>query len=120
MKFSDLVEKVKRHPDSSKIGMILCHTGLVRQTSRDGRRVSGLRITVDHGKLEKVIAENKHAPGIVDIRVEIAEDTDLAVGDEIMRLVVAGDIREHVIETLHKTLNAIKTTVTRKNQFYVE
>ena len=33
-----LVEKIKQHPDYPKAGMILCHNGVVRQTSRDGRR----------------------------------------------------------------------------------
>ena len=35
-------------------------------------------------------------------------------------LVVAGDIRDNVINVLHKTLDTIKTTVTRKTQFYIE
>jgi len=35
-----------------------------------------------------------------------------------MLLVVAGDIRENVISTLRDTLNAIKTTVTSKTEFF--
>jgi molybdopterin synthase catalytic subunit len=35
-----------------------------------------------------------------------------------MLLVVAGDIRDNVIATLKDTLNAIKTTVTRKTEFF--
>ncbi len=67
-----------------------------------------------------MIAENKQKPGIVDILVEIAEDRDLAVGDDVMYLVVAGDIREHVIAALTETLNAVKSTVTRKQQYYTQ
>jgi hypothetical protein len=33
--------------------------------------------------------------------------------------VVAGDIRENVITILNDTLNAIKTTVTQKTEFFV-
>jgi molybdopterin synthase catalytic subunit len=36
-----------------------------------------------------------------------------------MLLVVAGDIRENVITVLGDTLNAIKTTVTQKTEFFV-
>jgi len=36
-----------------------------------------------------------------------------------MFLVVAGDIRDNVIMTLNDTLNAIKTTVTKKTEFYL-
>jgi molybdopterin synthase catalytic subunit len=50
--------------------------------------------------------------------VEINADRKLSVGDDVMFLVVAGDIRENVLATLEKTLNAIKTTVTRKTEFF--
>lgn len=114
-----MIAAAKKHPKADRIGMILCHNGVVRGTSRDGRDVSGLRITVDHDKLQAVIAKNTQQPGIVDIQVEIAEDRDLAVGDDVMFLVVAGDIREHVIAALTDTLNAVKSSVTKKTQFFI-
>ena len=98
--------------------MILCHNGVVRSTSRDGRKVSGLRVSVDHRSLERVIAEQLKSPGIVDIRVEIAENKHLTVGEDIMFLVVAGDIRENVIAVLRDTLEAIKKTVTQKTEYF--
>ncbi len=118
MNLDRMIKTIKKHPDYAKVGMILCHNGVVRGTSRGGRSVSGLRIKVDHDKLQKIIADNKSRNGITEILVEIAEDQDLAVGDDVMYLVVAGDIREHVIAALSATLNAIKATVTDKNQFY--
>lgn len=114
-----LIDNIKRNPEYDRVGMILCHNGVVRGTSRDGRKVSGLRIAVDHTKLKKIINENKKRPGIVEILVEIAENKELSVGDDVMFLVVAGDIRDNVIMTLNDTLNAIKTTVTKKTEFYL-
>jgi molybdopterin synthase catalytic subunit len=119
MRLADLIEKIKKHPDYPKVGMILCHNGVVRQTSRDGRAVSGLRISVNHEKLNKILDENKQQPGIVDIKVDIAENQELKVGDDVMLLVVAGDVRENVISCLQETLNAIKTEATHKTQFYL-
>ena len=116
---SILIDKIKKHPDYNRVGMILCHNGVVRGTSRDGRKVSGLKIAVDHTKLMKIIDENKKRPGIVEILVEIEEEKELSVGDDVMLLVVAGDIRDNVIMTLNDTLNAIKTTVTKKTEFYL-
>ena len=72
----DLIEKIKGHPEYSKVGMILCHNGVVRQTSRDGRKVSGLRISVDHIKLKKILEENREKPGIIDIQADIVENQD--------------------------------------------
>jgi molybdopterin synthase catalytic subunit len=118
MNVDTLLSKIKKHPAYDQVGMILCHNGVVRGTSRDGRRVNGLRVAVDREKLAQVLAEQRARPGIVDVLVDISADKDLSVGDDVMMLVVAGDIRENVIGTLTDTLNAIKTTVTAKTEFY--
>ncbi len=115
----DLMNRVKTHPDFHRAGMVLCHNGVVRATSRDGRRVSGLRVQVDDDRLAAILIKARQQPGIVDVQVEIAADCDLVVGDDVMLLVVAGDVRENVIATLEETLNAIKTTVTSKTEFFI-
>ena len=118
MDLTHMIDTIKKHPDYHRAGMILCHNGVVRDTSRDGRKVSGLTLSVDHEKLSRVVETYKSNPGIVEILVEIAENKKLAVGDDVMFLVVAGDIRENVIAVLSDTLNAIKTTVTQKTEFF--
>ena len=118
--FEKLVDTVKKHPEYHRVGMILCHNGVVRGTSRDGQKVSGLKVAVDHEKLRQVILEKKQRPGIVEILVQIEENRDLFVGDDVMFLVVAGDIRENVISVLKETLDAIKTTVTSKTEYFVQ
>ena len=118
MNINDMLGSIKKNPDFDNAGMILCHNGVVRGTSRDGRAVKGLRVAVDHQKLEQIVADQKKIAGIVDIKVEIAADRDLAVGDDVMLLVVAGDIRENVIKVLTDTLNLIKGTVTKKTEYF--
>ena len=118
MNIGNVMQRIKKHPEFDRVGMILCHNGVVRATSRDGRKVSGLRVSVDHEKLERIISEQKKSPGIIDIQVEIAEKRDLEVGDDVMLLVVAGDIRENVIAVLTETLNSIKSSVTDKIEYY--
>ena len=113
-----LIAQIKQHPDYASVGMILCHNGVVRGTSRDGRKVTGLRVAVNQERLEQVLAAQRSRPGIIDIQVHLAADTDLSVGDDVMVLVVAGDIRENVIAVLSDTLNAIKKTVTTKTEFF--
>ena len=118
MNMTRLLDAIKKHPDFDQVGMVLCHNGVVRGTSRDGRSVSGLKIFVDHEKLRQVIKSFKKNPGITEILVDIADNRELSVGDDVMILVVAGDFRENVVATLKETLNAIKTTVTRKTEFF--
>jgi molybdopterin synthase catalytic subunit len=113
-----LISKIKASPAFDQVGMILCHNGVVRGTSRDGRRVTGLRVAVDRERLTQILTAQRARPGIFDIQVEIAADRDLVVGDDVMMLVVAGDIRENVIGSLTDTLNAIKSTVTAKTEFF--
>ena len=118
MRVNELIEALKQHPEYDKVGMILCHNGVVRGTSRDGRTVSGLRVEVDRNRLEAVLSENRNKPGIIDIAVHIETDRHLQVGDDVMLLAIAGDIRENVLKTMEETLNAIKTSVTRKTEFF--
>jgi molybdopterin synthase catalytic subunit len=115
---ANLIERMKSHPDYPKVGMILSHNGVVRETSRDGRHVSGLTLTIDHEALEAILAVQRKRPGIVDVLVEIREGS-LKVGDDVMFIVVAGDLRDHVIPVLEDTLNAIKKRVTHKEEHFV-
>ena len=119
MNLTEMIDTIKIHPDYHRVGMILCHNGIVRGTSRDGRKVSGLTICVNHERLHQVIDTYKQQPGIIEILVEIADNRRLDVGDDVMLLVVAGDIRENVIAVLNDTLNAVKTKVTQKKEFFV-
>ena len=118
MDINFMLDSIKKHPDYDKVGMVLCHNGVVRGTSRDGRGVKGLKVAVDHQKLEQIVSEQKKIAGIMDIKVEIAAERDLIVGDDVMLLVVAGDIRENVIAVLTDTLNLIKSTVTSKTEYF--
>lgn len=113
-----MINKMKNHPDISQAGMVLYHNGIVRATSREGQEVTGLEVTVDNDRLEEILAEARAVEGIVDVQVYINSDRPLVVGDDVMFLAVAGDIRENVIDTLSRTLNRIKAEVTSKTQFF--
>lgn len=117
MELADLMQQVKSHPDYHKVGMVLIHNGVVRETSRDGRPVSGLTLTADWEALKEVLAEQRARPGIIDIRVDIREGP-LKVGDDVMFIVVAGDFRDRVIPVLEDTLNAVKKRVTFKTEHF--
>lgn len=114
-----MIDHIRQRPDFDKAGMVLAHNGVVRGTSRDGRKVSGLTVSVDHEKLARILEKEKKTPGILEIMIEIAENRHLAVGDDVMVLVIAGDIRDTVLRVMERTLNAVKETVTSKTEFFV-
>jgi len=115
MDLAEMVKKVKCHPEFAKAGMVLCHNGVVRETAADGKtRVAGLTTTVDHTKLARVIEKHRRMPGIIEVAVEIAEGRRLAVGDDIMLMVVAGDVRGNVFDAMRSLLDEVKSTVVTK------
>jgi len=114
----EMIRQMKHHPDFSKAGMVLYHNGVVRDSSRDGRPVTGLTVTLDREKLDQILDRTRAMPGIVEVLVHINSDTPLTVGDDVMFLAVAGDIREHVIAALTYALNRIKTEATAKTQVF--
>lgn len=116
MDVKPILDSIRSRPDFNRVGMILVHHGVVRGTSKDGRPVSGLTLSKDEKRLAEIIAKEKISPGIVDIRIEITDRTELVPGDDLMIIAVAGDIRENVIPALGRTLNAVKKTVTKKEE----
>ena len=115
MNITDMIEKVKKHPDFQNAGMILCHNGVMRNSSKDGKPVSELIVTYDRKKLEEVCSRMKERPGIIEVLCEVREGT-LQPGDDIMFVVVAGDFRENVFPVLIDTVDLVKRDVTRKRE----
>ncbi|MCG8633343.1 MAG: molybdenum cofactor biosynthesis protein MoaE [Desulfobacterales bacterium] len=114
-----IINQMKQHPEIGNAGMVLYHNGIVRSFSREGQEVTGLEVKVDRERLDEILAEARATPGIVEVLVHINADKPLMVGDDVMFLAVAGDIRENVIDTLGRTLNRIKSEATSKTQFFV-
>lgn len=115
MDLSEMIRKVKAHPAYHDAGMILCHNGVVRATSRDGKSVKELIVKVNRYRLAEIVAEMKKRPGIIEVLAEVREGK-LYVGDDVMFIVVAGDFRENVFPALMDAVNMIKAQVTTKTE----
>ena len=115
MSLVGLVERIKKHPEYRKVGMMLCHNGVVRATSRDGKPVSEVEVKVDRKRLEEILAGIKAMPGIVEVLAHVNEGT-LKVGEDVMYVVVAGDFRENVFDAMISAVNRIKADVTSKQE----
>ena len=116
MKLEEMVAQIKAHPRIGEAGMILCHNGIVRGTSRDGRKVSIIKLKVNPEALTSIISEIKSRPGIIEVMAEVNEGT-LKIGEDIMRVAVAGDIRDHVFPALQDLVQQIKQQITEKEEF---
>jgi len=110
-----MIERVKKNTDPSKVGMITSHLGVVRRTSRDGREVTSLEVAYDQEALQAVVRDIKQMPGIAEVLVETREGC-LSVGEEILAVVVAGDIRDNVFPALVNAVNRIKKEASKKKE----
>ena len=114
-RFETWLDEIKTGPESARIGMYLMHNGVVRGTRRDGTPVTGMDLTYDRERLSAIIAEIEERPGVVAVRVWINEG-QLTVGDEIMRVLVGGDIRENVFGALQEMVRLIKTECVKERE----
>jgi molybdopterin synthase catalytic subunit len=119
MEKDKLLEKIRRHPESHRIGMVASHLGIVRGNSRDGRKVKAVEVSYDMDALNNIIKDIKSMKGIVEAMVEVKPGL-LNVGDEVMYLAVGGDIRENVFPALIKGVDMIKKNAAKKKEIYEE
>lgn len=117
MDINAAIAALKARPDfADHVGMILIHNGTVRSWSRgDGAPVTAIEVSVDRDHIERLRREFLQHPGIYDIIIE-ARDGLLQPGDDLLFMIVAGDIREHVKQTLAHLLDRIKKEAVRKRE----
>ena len=121
MDIQEIIREWKKDPEFvARVGMILCHYGMVRGTSRENDKpVEAVRVTADQARIETLRREYEAFPGICRIAVEAREGL-LCPGDDLLFLLVAGDIREHVKPVLAELLDRIKTEGVQKEEFLAE
>lgn len=115
MDISQAIAELKRTPGfTEKVGMVLVHNGVVRATSRNaGKAVERLEVHPDQDKIQAICREIEARPGIFAVRA-LAKDGTFLPGEDLLFIIVAGDIRENVLSALTDALNRIKAEAVRK------
>jgi len=111
----DLMEKIKRETNPDKVGMIACHNGLVRATSRDGKPAAYLDIDVNAKRWEDVLQKMRSQRGIAAIEAYLFTGRR-QIGEDVLLVAVAGDIRENVFPVLEQTVNRLKQEAILKQE----
>lgn len=112
-----ILKELKQRPGfTENVGMVLVHNGVVRGWARaDHAPVTSIRVTPDRQRMDAICRELEQQPGIFCILAEAAEG-ELMPGDDVLFLVVAGDIREHVKATFAELLDRIKAEAVVKEE----
>lgn len=108
--------EAKADPSAPKVGMYLVHNGVVREIAREVVRegsdntapVTGMSFSYDQAGVDAAIERVLAYDGIEYIRVWLNEG-ELEVGDDIMYVMIGGDIRPRVIDALQDLVGDIKT-----------
>jgi len=110
------LKEAKADPAALQEGMLLVHNGVVRQTPKakvrhgidDGSKVKGMEFAYDGVKVDAAITETYKMAGIFHVRVWLNEG-QLELGDDIMYVLIGGDIRPHVVDALQFLVEKIKS-----------
>lgn len=119
------LREAKADPGAGDVGMFLVHNGTVRKTAKakvrmgeqDAKDVSGMLFSYDEEKVETAIRETYQMEGIRYIRVWL-NCGKLEVGDDIMYVLVGGDIRPHVIRALESLVGKIKSQCVKEEEVF--
>ena len=118
------LKEAKAAPDAEKIGMYLTHNGVVRASARatarngeDAPAVTGMHFSYDAAGVEAAVAETYKLPGIFHVRVWLNEG-ELRVGDDIMLVLIGGDIRPRVVDALQYLVGRIKNECVTEQELH--
>ena len=103
------LREAKADSSAPACGMYLTHNGVVRATPKsEVRGVETDGVASGH-KVGAAIEATRAMPGIGYVRVWLASG-ELTVGDDIMLVLIGGDIRPRVIDGLQHLVATIKNT----------
>lgn len=117
--------EAKADASAPKIGMYLVHNGVVRQTARarvregkqDMKPVTGMLFSCDRARMDEAIQDTYQMEGIFYLRVWVNEGR-LQAGDDIMYVLVGGDIRPRVVKALEYLVGRIKSECVQEQEIF--
>ena len=119
------LQEAKSHESAPKIGMYLTHNGTVRQPAKakvrygeeNTKNVTGMIFSYDEEKVNAVIADTHKMEGIYYIKVWLNKG-HLDLGDDIMYVLIGGDIRPRVVDALQYLVSRIKNECVTETEQY--
>ena len=121
------LKEAKQHESAANIGMYLTHNGIVRKSAKakvrfgkeDAQDVTGMLFSYDETKVQEAIRQTYELEGIFYVRVWL-NSGKLQVGDDIMYVLIGGDIRPHVIDALQFLVGKLKNECVEETELLPE
>ena len=117
MDINKALDELKKEPGfADNVGMVLVHNGVVRGWSRGDRSaVAAIEVTSDLDKIEEIRQAIEAREGIFRATAQ-ARSGRMVPGDDVLMLIVAGDIRENVKAALAEFLDRVKAEAVSKKE----
>lgn len=120
------MKEAKADAGAPACGMYLFHNGVVRQSAKakvrqgDGNvsEVKGMIFSYDAEQVERAVEDARRMPGIGYVRVWLNEGK-LNVGDDIMFVLIGGDIRPHVVDALQALVGELKNHCVKEEELFL-
>ena len=111
-----MMKEAKASKNASKCGMFLLHNGVVRvdakakvrEGKKNTKKVTAMEFSYDNKKVDAAIKKALKMKGIYHVKVWL-NTGKLKVGDDIMLVLIGGDIRPHVVDCLQSLVGEIKS-----------
>lgn len=98
-----MINEIKKGPNAAQIGSIHTFSGIVRNTSKDGRPVKGIKIDayieLATKSIEEICTKIKNIEGIIDI-ILIHFYGQFEISEDLIHVVVASSHREEGFKAL--------------------
>ena len=109
------LQEAKAHESAPQVGMYLSHNGVVRHSplalmrrrEAGAKPVTGMDFSYDPAAVNAAVEAARKMEGIFYVRVWLNQG-HLQVGDDIMLVLIGGDIRPHVVDALQFLVGTIK------------
>lgn len=119
------LREAKASESAEDCGMYLVHNGTVRKTAKAKVRlqvenvppVRGMLFSYDQGKVEQSVLAARAMPGIAYVRVWLNEG-ELHLGDDLMFVLIGGDIRPHVVDALQTLVGTLKRDCVTEQELF--
>ncbi len=111
---TDILFSLKNHPEIQEVGSILTFTGIVRNTSKDGKLISRLEIDayeeLANQSINKICKEIKEIPGVIDVIIIHFKGT-FEIKDELVHVIIASSHREEGFKALRLAVERYKKEI---------
>ncbi|MFX1410340.1 MAG: molybdenum cofactor biosynthesis protein MoaE [Promethearchaeota archaeon] len=110
----EIIKSIKNNPKIKKVGSIHVFTGIVRESSKEGKHVKSMKIDsyddLANKSINKICQNLKQKEGIIDIKI-IHFKGDFELSDDLVYVVVASAHREEGFDTVKNAVDLYKKEI---------